>query len=386
LLTEIHQFKLPETTVFGWGAAERVGEYAVKFGRRALLVTGKTTTKTSGLQEHISDLLQNCGLQVTIFDDVDPEPLAQKVEAGAAVARRANCDVVIGVGGGSPLDVGKGIAGYLGLEGSFLDYLRGKEINRPGLPYLALPTTSGTAAEITKNAVFYDEERKVKIGMRSDFWFPKVALVDPALTLSMPPALTAASGMDALSHALESYVSLRAHAASEALSAKAMTLIGRSIRLAFQDGGNRQAREDMAMASMIAGMAFANVGCGADHALAHVVGPAFGLSHGQACALLLPYVLNFNLSSCPQKAKEIAHFLTGRPLDKLKPEDGVAALFDLLRDLQLPSRLADLGKEKSLLPSLMPGVMLSGALLTNPRCASQEELLAILQQAYQGLK
>jgi alcohol dehydrogenase class IV len=382
MLTEIHQFKLPETIIFGWGAAERVGEEARRFGAKALLVTGGTATKTSGLQARIAKLLTDAGLQVTIFDAVHPEPSSAVVEAAVDKIRTTGCDVVVGVGGGSPLDVAKAAAGTALLEGRFLDYLRGKSIDRAGLPFIAVPTTAGTAAEITKNAVFLDAERQVKIGARADFWFPNVALVDPELTMTMPAALTAACGMDALSHAMESYVSLRAHPASEALSAESMRLVAKSLRRAFADGSDRQAREDMALASMIAGMAFANVGCGVAHALAHVVGPAFGLSHGASCGLLLPYVLEYNLPACPEKGREIAAILTGKPEAETDGQEAVAELFRMLDDLHLPANLSGLPSQSVDLPALLPGAMLSGGLKTNPRPAGERELLDILQEAY----
>jgi len=384
MLSEVHQFRLPETILFGWGAVERVGEQARRLGRRALLVSGRTATKSSGIQPRILNLLRAAELEITVFDGVNPEPAASTVEAAAERMREAACDVVVGVGGGSPLDVAKAAAGMAGLKGGFLEYLRGRPIDRAGLPFIGVPTTAGTAAEITKNAVFLDEERRVKIGIRSDFWFPKVALIDPELTMSMPPALTAASGMDALSHAVESYVSRHAHHASEALSAKAIGLIAGALQRAFADGSNRQAREDMALASVIAGMAFANVGVGAAHALGHVIGPAFGLSHGQACGLLLPYVLAFNLPACQEKGKEIAHLLTGQPANQTSPQAAIEALFQLLAALGLPSSLAQLGARETDLPPLVPGAMLSGALRTNPRELERADLLAILQNAWKG--
>lgn len=383
MLSELHQFKLPETVIFGWGATERVGEQARRFGRRALLISGSTATKSSS--RHISEALKAEGVEVTTFDRIESEPTAAVVEAAVGVVRESGCEVVVGVGGGSPLDVGKAAAGLAPLEKPFIEYLRGKaKIDRPGVPFIAIPTTAGTAAEITRNAVFLDEENTVKLAVRSDFLLPKVALVDPELTMTMPPALTAASGMDALSHAVESFVSTRANPVSEALSARAIFLIVGAIRQAYADGTNRQAREDMCMASMIAGMAFSNVGCGAAHALAHVVGPAFNLSHGAACGLLLPYVLGFNLPVCRDKVQRIGHFLSGRPRQELAPEQAVDMIFELLAKLQLPSALTHPDWSKTDLVFLVPGAMLSGALQTNPRPVQETDLLAILQRAFRG--
>ena len=384
MLSEIHQFKLPKTIIFGWSAAERVGEQAAKLGRRALLISGRGATKASGLQGQIKGLLERAGLEVSVFDQVAPEPAATTVDAAVAAIRESRAEVVVGIGGGSPLDTAKAAAGLAPLEGCCIEYLRGREIDRPGLPFIAIPTTAGTAAEITKNAVFLDEEQAVKLAARSDFWFPKVALVDPELTLAMPPALTAACGMDALSHALESYVSRRAHPASEALSAKAITLIGGALRRAFVDGADRQVREDMMLGSMVAGMAFANVGCGAAHALGHVVGPAFGLSHGAACGLLLPYTLAFNMPACREKSRDIAQLLSGRRRAEIAPEQAVELLLELLSDVGLPRSLTELGGVEIALSSLIPGALLSGALQSNPRPLNEVSLLKILQQAFTG--
>jgi len=378
----MYEFRLPGVTHFGWGAVGKAGEEAARLGRRALLVTGRSAMKETGVGERVTKLLADAGVAVVPFTGVESDPRASTVDRGAAVARAEQCDLVVGLGGGSSMDTARAIAAMAVLEGSILDYLRGKPIDRPGLPLINIATTAGTASEITPVSVVLDEERALKFGIKSPYWFAKVAITDPELTLTMPPALTAATGLDALTHAIESYLSTGATPPSEGLAIRAVALIGANLPAAYADGNNRPAREAMAMGSMLAGMAFANSGLGLVHGLVHAIGARHGVSHGNACGRLLPYVMRFNQPAVEQKLQEVARALTGDP--SATTEDAVAGVERLLAAVNVPRGLADVAIPDAAMPSLAKDGLLAGAVRTNPRAVSEEESLALLEEARKG--
>ncbi len=347
-----------------------MGEEAARLGRRALLVTGRAAMREWGPGPRITGLLEAAGLSVVPFTGVESDPSSRTVDAGAALARAEKCDLVVGLGGGSPMDAARAIAAMAVMEGSILDYLRGKPIDRPGLPLINIATTSGTASEITAVAVVLDEERRLKMGMRSPYWFAKVAITDPELTMSMPPALTAATGLDALTHAIESYLSTGATPPSEALAREAVAVIRTHLPAAYADGANRAAREGMSTGSMLAGMAFANSGLGLVHGLVHPLGARFGVAHGSLCGRLLPLVMRFNLPAAEGKLTALAQTLTGRPT--ARAEEAVTAVEELLQAVHVPRGLADLNIPDAEMPALAKDGLLAGAVRTNPRKVSEE--------------
>ena len=371
--------------LYGRGAFARAGEQALRFGARALVVCGRTVTRGAGLAAQLRELLAAAGVEASTFDRVEPEPSAATVDACVEAAHAAGAQVIVGIGGGSPLDVAKAAAGVFTLGGRTEDYQppRSKPIDRPPLPFIGIPTTSGTAAEITQNAVIRSLSLNVKIGMRSPYWVPQVAIVDPALTDSMPPDLTARTGADALTHALEGYVSRRATPVTDALALEAITLVGQWLARAVTNGSDPRARDGMALASMTAGMAFANTGVGAAHSLGHALGSAHGVPHGTACALFLPYVMEYNLQAAGDKFASVAQALQPG-LEDATPGDGVRAVRELLRELGLPQTLAEIGVRREHLPAMIPGTMLSGALKTNPREVTEQDALSILERAWEG--
>lgn len=380
----VEEYRVPPLIVYGRGAVDRVGEEAARFGSRALLVCGRSAAKASGLLARVQGLLESAGMVVTVFPEVEPEPSNDTVDRGAALARSVGAEVIVGLGGGSPCDVARAIAGLLGLGAEHIrDYQGpgGKPINRPAFPLVSIPTTSGTASEITQVAVIKDPERNLKFGMRSPHWVARVAIVDPELTVGMPPEVTARTGIDALTHALEGYVSRKATVVTDATALRAVQLVGRFLRRAYRDGHDMEAREGMAMASMLAGMAFANCNVGAVHALVHPVGARYGVPHGMACGIFLPYVMELNLPHCTQKMGEIADALEPGNTD---PRDAPNAVRRLLKDLGLPQTLAEVGVEEAALPEMVPGTMLSAALKTNPAPCGEAEVLAVLQRAWRG--
>jgi alcohol dehydrogenase class IV len=380
----MHEFRLPEVMYFGWGAVEQLGAEAARLGKRALLVTGRGSMKRLGIEDRVMKLLTDAGLEVASFSGVESDPRSATIDRGARVAREERCDLVVGLGGGSPMDTARAVAAMAVLEGSILDYVHGKAIDRPGLPLINIATTSGTASEITSVSVVLDEERQLKMGLKSPFWFARVAITDPELTLGMPPALTAATGLDALTHAVESYLSTGATPPSEALSLHAVGLIGEHLRAACRDGSDRAARQGMAMASMLAGMAFANSGLGLVHGLVHPLGARYPVPHGAGCGRLLPYVLRFNLPAAKQKLAEVARALTGNAA--ATPDDAAMAVEALLRDVGVPCGLADIGIRGEDMDGLAKDGLVAGAVRTNPRQPTEAEALAILEGARQGVR
>ncbi len=375
----MHEFRLPGVVHFGWGSIEKVGQEAAGLGRRALLVTGRTAMKRTGTDDRVRALLSDAGVETLLFDQIESDPSGTTIDRGGRGAREEECDLVVGLGGGSAMDAARGIAAMAVLDGSIIDYVRGKAIDRAGLPLINMATTAGTASEITSVSVVLDEERKLKVGIRSPFWFARAAVTDPELTMTMPPRLTATTGLDALTHAVESYLSTGATPASEALALRAVELIGANLRSAFADGSDRAAREGMAMGSMLAGMAFANSGLGLVHGLVHPIGARFGLSHGEVCGRLLPHVLRYNATAVPKKVAEAGAALTGKP--GCRAPEAVEAVTSLLRDLQVPAGIGDLDIPHERMPELAKDGLLAGAVRTNPRAVGEEEARAVLEEA-----
>ena len=376
----VHEFRLPGVTLFGWGAVERVGQEAARLGKRAMLVTGRSSMRRTGTADRVTKLLSDAGVSAVLYDQIESDPGSKTIDAAAKIARSESCDLVIGLGGGSPMDAARAIAAMAASGGSILDHVRGKPIERPGLPLINIATTSGTASEITPVAVVTDEERELKMGMKSPYWFSRAAITDPELTVSMPPEVTAATGMDALTHAVESYLSTGATAPSEGLALRAIELVGLHLRDAFHDGSNRAAREGMSLASMTAGMAFANSGLGLVHALVHPIGARHGIAHGAACGRMLPGVLRFNQPIVSEKLARVGHALTGRP--GATADSAIEAIEALLRDVNVPNGLADVPISEQQMAGLARDGLLAGALRTNPRPVAEHDALEVLQRAH----
>jgi len=375
-------FRLPGVMHFGWAAVEKLSEEAAGLGRRALLVTGRSAMKRTGIADRVTQLLTQARVETILFDQVESDPSSTTIDLGARIAREHQCDLIVGLGGGSPMDAARGIAAITVLDGSILDYVRGRPVDRPGLPLVNIATTAGTASEITSVAVVLDEERRLKVGVRSPFWFARVAITDPELTMTMTPQLTAATGLDALTHAVESYLSTGATPPSEALALRSIGLVGANLRTAFSDGANRAAREGMAMASMVAGMAFANSGLGLVHGLVHPLGARFGLAHGVGCGRLLPHVMRYNAAAVPEKVVAVGTALAGGRSDD--PEQAIAVVEALLRDVAVAPGLAGIGIPAQELPLLAKDGLLAGAVRTNPRPVNEQDALAVLSAAHRS--
>jgi alcohol dehydrogenase class IV len=380
------EFATANRIVFGPGTLPEVVPAAKTLGRHALVVTGRTP----GRAERLLNLLAGTGVEATVFP-VPGEPTTALVVDGVRRARAAGCDLVIGFGGGSALDAAKAIAALLGNDGDLLDYLevigRAQPLPRPGVPCVAVPTTAGTGTEVTRNSVLAAPERRFKVSLRSPHLLPRLALVDPELTLDLPPALTAATGLDALTQLIEPYVSARANPLVDALCVEGIRRAARSLRRACENGRDPTAREDMSLASLFSGLALANAGLGAVHGFAAPIGGMFPAPHGAVCAALLPPVMAANLRALRERQPdspalgryaEIGRLLTGRP--QAGAEDGVAWVRALVADLGIPP-LRTYGLTEADVPAVVEKAAQASSMKANPLPLTRDELADALRQA-----
>lgn len=365
----------PQHIIFGKGAINHLGEKVTNLGSKALLVTGRSAMRKSGILDKVVNQLSSKGIAVEVFDKVEHDPSLKTVDEGIDEAMKKDVSVVIGLGGGSAIDAAKTIAAITNKEGRLEDYHEGKlQIDKPGLPFIAIPTTAGTGAEITNNAVLTNREKKLKKSIRSPFMIAKVALVDPELTLSCPPSLTAHSGMDALTHAIESFISKASNPITDTLALRAIEILFFNLPLAVEKGEDLNVREKMALGSLLSGMAFSNSGLGAVHGLSHPLGAHYNIPHGLACATLLPWVLEYNLPVRREKMDIIAEKIGAK-----RGEDVPETIKELLKRLKIPPTFKKWGIKKEDIP-VMVKKSRSGSMAKNPREASDEDLKQILEK------
>jgi len=380
------EFATATKIVFGAGTLREVGAIAKEFGKRVLVVTGHNTTRAGPLL----GILREAGANATIFS-VAGEPEISTVEQGTALAKKENCELVIGCGGGSALDAAKSIAAMLTNGGKLLDYVEiighGNPLTKPSAPFIAIPTTAGTGSEVTRNAVLSSPEHKLKVSLRSPLMLAKVALVDPELTYDLPPTLTANTGLDALTQLIEPFVCLRANPMTDGLCVEGLRRAARSLRVAYNDGKNKLARADMAVASLFGGLALANAGLGAVHGFAGPIGGSFPAPHGAICAALLPHVMGANLHALRQRAPdsealrrydEVARLLTGNA--KAVADDGMVWVRKLVSDMQIP-RLGTYGIKSEHIAELVQKSTQASSMKANPIALTPEELAETLWQA-----
>ena len=367
----------------GAGRAAELPEVLAGLGSRVLVCTGADPVRHSGL-------LAGLGSPAAVFP-VAGEPTVELARAGTAAAREHGADVVVAIGGGSVIDLGKAVAMLLGNGGDPLDYLEvigaGQKITRPSVPLLAVPTTAGTGAEVTANAVLASPAHGVKASLRSPLMIPRVALVDPQLTVSCPPPVTAASGLDALTQCLEPFVSVRANPLTDGLAREGLRRAAAGLRAAYADGRDLGARSDMAMCSLLGGMALANAKLGAVHGLAGVIGGTADVPHGVACAALLTPVIEANvkaLRSGPpgqpalDRYTEAARLLTGQPAATI--EDGLAWIRETVTQLAVPG-LAAFGVRPEQADEIAAKAAKSSSMQGNPIALSDSDLRAIVLRA-----
>jgi len=385
----MQEFQCPAKIVTGDGAATALGAQAQSLGiTRAVVVTDKILRDKTDFVTGAVASLKTAGIPAEVFDDVEPDPLVGTARRSAEFARRVAPDGIVGLGGGSPLDIAKATAAILANE-TPLDQMWGVgNIPKPALPMILLPTTAGTGSEVTPNCILTDvkpDGGHMKKGIVSPHILARTAIVDPLLTVTAPPAVTAASGMDALTHAIETYVSKSAQPITLPLALDAIRLIGKYLRRAVANGSDLEARRHMANASMLAGLAFANGFLGAVHAIAMAMGGQFDVPHGVANALMLPYVMEFNEMAATEKFAAIAEAL-GEPIHGFSEREAARratlAVHQLVTDVGLPHILADVKIDEDRIPKLAEESFGNQRLLkNNPRSATVQDLTRILESA-----
>jgi len=378
-------FRIPAQLTVGCGAAETVGSEAKRLGGTRAFVIGDPNLQKSGAMDRVMGLLTAQGLEARLFTEVEPEPSVGSVAKAAAAAREFGCDVLVGVGGGSALDTSKAAALLTRNPGSLEDYLGIGLAKQRGVPSILVPTTSGTGAEITPNALFFVPALKEKKAIVSPHIIPEVAIIDPLLTLTVPAAVTAATGMDALSHAVEAYTSLNASPLTDLYALEAIRLIGRHLRTAVANGADLPAREGMARASMYAGVAIGNAGTNIVHAMAYPLQGQHRITHGVANSLLLPYGMEYNALSDLGKFAAVAEAL-GEPLAGLSPRSAAARSAEACRllslDVGIPQKMREVGITAAHLDALVDGAMKQARLwANNPRQVRLQDARAIFEKA-----
>jgi len=377
--------------VFGPSLVDALGEQTARFGRRALLVTGGGSLERIGVVARVEALLAERGVSVARVS-VAGEPDTETVDRVTQTARAESCDVVVGLGGGSALDAAKSAAALVTNGGEALDYLevvgRGRALERPSLPFLAVPTTGGTGSETTKNAVLLHRASRTKASLRSPHLLPRLALVDPQLSFSVPPETTAATGLDALTQLIEPFTSRRAQPLVDALAWDAMRRAAHALPRAFEEPDNLAARSDMMLASLVSGIALAHAGLGAAHAFAGPLGGTFPVPHGFACAAVLPHVMEANLRAAPgshagdeavRRYAEVARALNADhgKTGKMAARGGIEFVRELCMRLGVPP-LSRYGVTREAVPDLVARAKLTSSMRANPVDLTDEELAGIL--------
>ena len=378
------KFFIPSVNVLGQGAVDdAIGDIKTLGFKHALIVTDKPLVKI-GLVGEVAEKLGQNGITSTIYDGVQPNPTVMNVEAGLALLKANKCDFVISLGGGSPHDCAKGIALVATNGGSIKDYEGLDQSAKPQLPLVAINTTAGTASEMTRFCIITDEARHIKMAIVDKHTTPLLSVNDPELMLKKPASLTAATGMDALTHAVEAYVSIAANPITDACAIKAMELIQANLVNAVENGQDINAREQMAYAQFLAGMAFNNASLGYVHAMAHQLGGFYDLPHGVCNALLLPHVQEYNAQVVPARLKDIAKAM-GVDVSAMTDEQGASAAIAAIKKLsvavKIPENLTLLGVKAEDIPTLADNALKDACGFTNPKQATHAEICQIFTNA-----
>jgi alcohol dehydrogenase class IV len=373
--------------IFGLGTIDQVDRLALECGTKPLILTGSGKANP----QKVFTTIESIPLRSTHFR-ISGEPTVEDIQAAVNLARNESCDFVIGFGGGSVMDSGKAVAAMMKNPGSVMDYLEGiggnQPIKNPSAPYIAIPTTSGTGSEVTKNSVVTVKEKQVKVSMRSPYMIPRIALIDPQLTVSLPPDVTAFTGMDALTQVIEPYVTIKRNGMTDITSLEGIKRAARSLRKAFSNGADIEAREDMSFASLMGGISLANAGLGMVHGFAGVIGGMFNAHHGAICACLLPPVVEINITALLNRSKDndalkryldIARSLTGKNSPEYR--DIWEYLQQLRTDLKIPP-LREMKIQKSNFDEIIGFAIKASSTKGNPIQLTSEEMKKILDMAY----
>ena len=378
---------LPTRNVFGMGASQEAGELMKSLGGHKTMIVTDKFLHESGMAGQIQEILAQAGVESIVFPGAEPNPTDQNVAAGVAVFQENGCDSILSLGGGSSHDCAKGIGMVAANGGTIHDYEGIDRSSRPLMPLMAVNTTAGTASEITRFCIITDTSRKVKMAIVDWRVTPQIAINDPELMRGMPPSLTAATGMDALTHAIEAYVSTNANPLTDAAATMAIQMISHYLPKAVANGNYMKARDKMAYAQYLAGIAFNNASLGYVHAMAHQLGGFYNLPHGVCNAVLLPYVMKFNLIGNMTRFKEIAIAMgvRGENLScSAAAEEGIAAVKRMGRRLGIPANLKELGVKPEDFAVMAENAMKDVCSLTNPRTATKEQIIEVYRQAYEG--
>jgi alcohol dehydrogenase len=377
-------FFIPTVSLMGVGCAKETGAQAKALGATNLLIVTDAGLSKLGVADKIKAQLEEAGLKAVIFDGAEPNPTDKNVHAGVKVYKDNHCDGIVSLGGGSSHDCAKGIGMVVANGGNIRDYEGVNKTTKSMPPFLAINTTAGTASEMTRFCIITNTDTKVKMALVDWRCTPNIAINDPLLMVGMPPALTAATGMDALTHAVEAYVSTIATPITDACALQAIKLIAEYLRPAVANGQNLEARDKMAYAEYLAGMAFNNASLGYVHAMAHQLGGFYNLPHGVCNAILLPAVCEFNLIANPRRFADIAVAM-GENVDGLSPVNaaskGIAAIRKLSADVGIPAGLVELGVKEADLRTMAQNAMKDACMLTNPRTATLHDVVNIYRAA-----
>lgn len=379
------EFTTSGRIIFGNGAIQQLPQHVALLGRKAFLLCGKNTHRIDSLIEN----LNRAGIITSTFR-ISTEPTVPIIQQAIQHARSNGCDVIIGIGGGSVIDAGKAVSAMLTNSGELLEYLEvigeGKSVSQNPAPYIAVPTTAGTGAEVTSNAVLVSPEHKVKVSMRSSLMFPRIALVDPEMTYSMPPAITASTGLDALTQLIEAFVSNKSNPLTDGICLEGLKRASRSLLISFKTG-DPSAREDMSIASLFSGIALANAKLGAVHGLAAPLGGVFSAPHGTICARLLPFVMEMNIRKLIQNSilaeyvhrfNTVAQIVTNN--SQATAQDAAIRMKNICEEMSIPS-LKEFGLRESHISRIVQQAKKSSSTKGNPVELTEDELAEILRQA-----
>jgi len=370
----------------GFGSLETLGDEIKRLKGTKVLIVTDPGIKSAGLVEIVAAILDRAKINYHFFTEVEPDPKIEVAFSSLAAAKNFGPDLIVGLGGGSSLDISKVTSVMMTNAGPIEKYFGMELVPEPGIPLILIPTTAGTGSEMTSICVLSDTENKVKKGIVSEHMFARMALLDPQLTLGLPPHITATTGMDALVHAIESFTGVRATIFTDTLNLQAIYLVARNLRKAYAHGENREARENMLNASCLAGMAFSNTQNGLDHALALAIGGKFHLPHGLLTAFILPWVMEYNLLADPEKFIQIARAFGETP-DGLPEVEGarlsVRAIKSLLDDLGISYKLSDYGVPQEEIPAIAKAAIGAVRLISNnPRKVLEKEVIKLLEGNY----
>ncbi|MDM0876824.1 L-threonine dehydrogenase [Clostridium perfringens] len=379
-----YKFFMPAISLMGADCLKDAGDQVGELGfKKALIVTDKVLGQI-GIVKKVTDVLDNKNIEYAIYDETKPNPTVKNVNDGLALLKEKECDFVISLGGGSAHDCAKGIALLATNGGEIKDYEGVDKSKKPQLPMVGINTTAGTGSEMTLFAIITDEERHIKMALVDKHLTPIIAVNDPMLMLAMPKSLTAATGMDSLTHAIEAYVSTSATPITDACAEKAIELISNYLVNAVENGQDVEARDMMAYAEYLAGMAFNNASLGYVHAMAHQLGGFYNLPHGVCNAILLPHVQEYNKATSASRLAKIAKIMGGN-IEGLTDEQGADLCIDMIKSLSqtigIPEGLGVLGVKESDFETLATNALNDACSLTNPRKGNLEEVIAIFKKA-----